>query len=34
MSSIEKILEEIRERAYYLRENIDRGRYDGLQPRF
>ena len=34
MSSIEKILEEIRERAYYLRENIDRGRYDGKQPRF
>ena len=34
MSSIEKILEEIRVRAYYLRENIDRGRYDEKQPQF
>jgi len=34
MSSIEKILGEIRDRANVLREHIDRGRYDGLQPRF
>jgi len=34
MSSIEKILEESRARAYYLRENIDRGRYDEKQPQF
>ena len=34
MSSIEKILGEIRDRANVLREHIDRGRYDGKQPQF
>ena len=34
MSNIEKILGDIRDRANVLREHIDRGRYDGLQPRF